>query len=126
MLNLTINDLKLLEKFPKYSQDGKGEEAEVVLKIFNPAGRGSWYILEAEKMYDGKDYLCFGYVESPLCADFNEYGYFLLSELMKADVPQYLKDGDYEVFLGFASLEVDRSFASGTKMKKVFEEINKH
>ena len=126
MLNLKVEDLELLEKYPPKSQDGLGGEAEVLLKIFNPVGRGSWYILEAEKMYDGKDYLCFGYVESPLTKDFNEYGYFLLSELMKVDVPQYLKDGDYEVFLGYAGLEIDRGFQSGTKMKEVFEEINKH
>ena len=125
MLNLNTNDLKLLEKYPKYSQDGLGENAEVVLKIFNPAGRGSWYILEAEKMYDGKDYLCFGYVISPMNPLYDEYGYFTLKELMEVNVPVYVSDGEYLNLMGHTSLEVDRSFKSGTKLGEVLKKVQK-
>ena len=35
--------------FPLYSQDGKGLDAEIVVKYFNPAGAGTWLITEGEK-----------------------------------------------------------------------------
>ena len=38
-----------LKSFPFYSQDGKGDDAIVVMKFFNPYGLGTWYVLEAEK-----------------------------------------------------------------------------
>ena len=50
-----------LKSFPFYSQDGKGDDAIVVMKFFNPYGLGTWYVLEAEKQENG-DYLFFGYV----------------------------------------------------------------
>lgn len=75
-----------LGEYPFYSQDGKGEEAEVVVKFFNPYGLGSWYVLEAEKQADG-DYLFFGYVESPIDPLFDEYGYFSLRELENLKIP---------------------------------------
>ena len=49
----TLNELK---KHPLYSQDGKGDNAIAYAKIFNPYGRGYWYITE----YDGDDTF-FGY-----------------------------------------------------------------
>ena len=45
-----------LKSFPFYSQDGKGDDAIVVMKFFNPYGLGTWYVLEAEKQENG-DYL---------------------------------------------------------------------
>ena len=67
---------KKFEKFPMYSQDGKGEEAEVVVKYFNPYGLGTWLITEGEKQEDG-DWLFFGY-----CHIFDwEWGDVLLSQL---------------------------------------------
>ena len=42
------------EKYPLYSQDGKGDDAIVICKFFNPYGAESWYVLEAgEKQEDG-------------------------------------------------------------------------
>jgi hypothetical protein len=72
---------KKLAKYPIYSQDGKGEEAEVIVKYFNPYGRGTWLITEAEKLEDG-DYLLYGY-----CHIFEwEWGEVLLSEIENATV----------------------------------------
>ena len=67
---------KKFKKFPLYSQDGKGDEAEVVVKYFNPYGAGTWLITEGEKQEDG-DWLFFGY-----CHIFDwEWGNVLLSQL---------------------------------------------
>ena len=67
---------KKFEKFPLYSQDGMGEEAEVVVKYFNPYGRGTWLITEGEKQENG-DWLFFGY-----CHIYDwEWGDVLLSQL---------------------------------------------
>ena len=57
-------------QFPIGSQDGKGLDATVFVKFFNPYGAGTWLITEAEKQEDG-DYLLFGY-----CHIFEwEFGY---------------------------------------------------
>lgn len=67
---------KKFEKFPMLSQDGLGEEAEVVVKYFNPYGRGTWLITEGEKRDDG-DWMLYGY-----CHIFDwEWGDVLLSQL---------------------------------------------
>jgi len=64
------------KKYPLYSQDGKGKDAEIVVKYFNPYGRGTWLITEGEQQEDG-DWLFFGY-----CHIFCwEWGYVSLSEL---------------------------------------------
>ena len=69
---------KRLEKFPLYSQDGKGDEAIIAVKYFNPFGSGTWLITEGEKQEDG-DWMFFGY-----CHIFAwEWGYVRLSELEK-------------------------------------------
>ena len=68
-------------KFPLGSQDGKGLDATVFVKFFNPYGAGTWLITEAEKQEDG-DYLLFGY-----CHIFEwEFGYVLLSEILNTKV----------------------------------------
>lgn len=65
-----------LEGYPLGSQDGKGDNAEVVVKYFNPYGAGTWLITEGEQQADG-DWLLFGY-----CHIFEwEWGYVMLSEL---------------------------------------------
>jgi hypothetical protein len=120
MLEIRKTDLEKLLKYPIRSQDGKGKEAEIVLKIFNPHGRGSWYVLEAQQMPDG-DLYCFGYVESPITPLFDEYGYFTLNQLREVQVPIQIEDvgtGEIHV-LGYCSLEVDRTLEEGAKMKKV-------
>ena len=68
---------EIASKLPRlYSQDGKGMDAEVIVKYFNPRGAGTWLITEGEKQDDG-DWLLFGY-----CHIFEwEWGYVLLSEL---------------------------------------------
>ena len=64
------------KKYPLYSQDGKGKDAEIVVRYFNPYGRGTWLITEGEQQEDG-DWLFFGY-----CHIFCwEWGYVSLSEL---------------------------------------------
>lgn len=119
---LTKAETKQIEKYPRYSQDGKGKDAEITLKVFNPYGRGTWYILEAEKIGEG-DYLFFGYVESPICEDYNEYGYFTLSELSKVKVPIKIQEvGTHRVkLLGYGNLEIDKWFRKGTKLGEVLK-----
>lgn len=69
---------KRFAKFPLYSQDGKGDEAIIVVKYFNPFGGGTWLITEGEKQEDG-DWMFFGY-----CHIFEwEWGYVRLSDLEK-------------------------------------------
>lgn len=101
---------KIVEKLGKYpikSQDEKGENAEIILKFFNPYGRGTWYVLEAEVMANNpNDWLFFGYVESPLCEEFNEYGYFTFSELNELKIPLYIND----IFMGYGQIEIDKYF----------------
>lgn len=71
-----------LQKSPLYSKDGQGENAEVVVKYFNPCGAGTWLITEGEKQEDG-DWLMFG-----MCHIFEwEWGYVLLSELESVKLP---------------------------------------
>ena len=48
------------KKYPLYSQDGKGMNAKVVVKYFNPYGSGTWLITEGDKMENG-DWRFFGY-----------------------------------------------------------------
>ena len=73
---------KAFEKYPLYSQDGKGVEAEVVVKYFNPCGRGTWLITEGEKQDDG-NWMFFGYCH---ITDW-EWGYVMLSELEAVRLP---------------------------------------
>ena len=62
--------------YPIGSQEGKGKDAEIIVKYFNPYGAGTWLITEAEKQEDG-DWLLFGY-----CHIFEwEWGYVMLSEI---------------------------------------------
>lgn len=66
-----------LRRYPIYSQNGKGEEAIVIVKFFNPYGPGICLVTEGEKREDG-DWLFFGCVQ---LLDGFEWGYFKLSEL---------------------------------------------
>ena len=47
---------KKFEKYPLYSQEGKCDDAEVVVAYFNPCGAGTWLITEGEKQDDGIGY----------------------------------------------------------------------
>ena len=76
MLLMTKELEKKFGKYPIGSQDGKGLDAEVVVKYFCPAGSGTWLITEGERQENG-DWLLFGY-----CHIFEwEWGYVTLSEL---------------------------------------------
>ena len=81
---VTKEIIKKFDKNPIYSKDGQGMDAEVIVKFFNPYGRGTWLITEAEKQENG-DYLLFGYMH--IC-DW-EWGYVTLSELENLRVNVY-------------------------------------
>jgi len=64
-----------------YAQDGKGEDATVYVKFFNPMGSGTWLATE----YDPEQRLFFGWAEIiPGCG---ELGYFSLDELESVKLP---------------------------------------
>ena len=69
---------KTMARFPLYSQDGKGNDAKVLFKVFNPYGGQSWYVLEAGDVQDDGDRELFA-----LCTNGGdyEYGYLMLSDL---------------------------------------------
>lgn len=71
---------KKLENTPFYSTDGNTIK-EVLVKFFNPAGIGTWYVFEAEK--HGDDWEFFGLVDLYE----KELGYFTLSELESIRLP---------------------------------------
>lgn len=64
---------------PLYAQDGKGEDATVYAKLFNPAGSGTWFLLEWDGAEEAFSF-CTG-------LDFDEYGYISLSELASVQGP---------------------------------------
>lgn len=97
---------RLFEKYPLYSQEGN-MSAKVLLKVFNPYGRGTWYVTEANKTADG-DYECFGLVNIFEA----ELGYFMLSELLNMRV---------KVFGMPMPLERDTHFV-GKTLKEAYEE----
>lgn len=66
-----------LEKHPIGSQDGKGGDAEVLVKFFYPYGAGTWLVTEAERTEDG-DWMLYGAAE--IGYGF-EWGYTMLSDL---------------------------------------------
>ena len=74
---------KLL-KSPLHSKEGQSDNAEVVVKYFNPSGAGTWLITEGEEQESG-DWLLFG-----MCHIFEwEWGYIMLSELQNTRVPPF-------------------------------------
>lgn len=89
-----------LRKYPLYSQDGKGKDAEVVVKFFLPHTAWAWYILEAQPIdideaiakdmgiEAGKSWEFFGITIND-STPHGEYGYMTLAELqrIKIDVP---------------------------------------
>lgn len=68
--------------------DGKGDpqDRKPLVKWFDPCGRGTWYAIEGQRQEDG-DWLFFGYVQSPITPDYDEFGYFTLGELSSVDGP---------------------------------------
>lgn len=81
-----------LERYPLYSQDGKGRKAKIVCKFYLPGTAWTWYVLEGSrteideaaandaKIKAGPTWQLFGIT----CNEHDphgEYGYFLLAEL---------------------------------------------
>lgn len=85
-MKLLTKELKeIFKKYPLYSQDGKGGDAVVIAKFFNPCGVGDWFITEGDEMDNG-DWELFGYCH--LGDDDNaELGYVLLSQLEEIKLP---------------------------------------
>lgn len=69
---------RLMGRYPLYSQDGKGDDAKVLFKVFNPYGGQSWYILEAGNPEENGDRQLFALFTN---AGESEYGYLMLSDL---------------------------------------------
>lgn len=63
-------------RFAKIGSQENNPDPIVVVKFFNPCGRGTWWATE----YDPIDKIFFGYVS--IFGDYNdEWGYFSLDEL---------------------------------------------
>ena len=77
---------KISNKIPNlYEQEGKGEDAMVYVKFFLPGTRWTWYATE----FNTKD-IFFGWVKSGISPDFDELGYFSLSELKEVNIERDL------------------------------------
>ncbi len=87
----------LEERFAQVgSQDGKGKNAIVIAKYFNPTGAGNWFATE----YDPINKIFFGFVS--IFGDWNdEWGSFSLDEL--------------ESFHGRMGLGIERDLHCGEK-----------
>jgi hypothetical protein len=70
---------------PLYSQDNVSDPVAVI-KLFDPCGRCTFYILEAGRQPDG-DLLLFGFCVSALGPDCDELGYASLRELQSVRRP---------------------------------------
>lgn len=71
-----------MDHYPLYSQEGKGNDAVVICKFFNPYGGQSWYVLEAGSVWNGDREL---FVLSTYGGE-SEYGYMMLSDFLKTKV----------------------------------------
>ena len=74
---------RMMDRYPLYSQDGKGDSAKVLFKVFNPYGSGSWYILEAGAKQEDGDRELYGWT---VLDGWPEYGYLMLSDLTETKV----------------------------------------
>lgn len=73
---------EIAEKIPPLYGQEKVKDPVVYLKLFNPVGRGTWYITE----WDGEDTF-FGYCDpfgDPSCA---ELGYVSKAEMESIELP---------------------------------------
>jgi hypothetical protein len=70
---------------PLYSQENVVDPVAVI-KLFDPCGRYTFYVLEARRESDG-DLLLFGFCRSALGPDCDELGYASLRELESARRP---------------------------------------
>ncbi len=82
-------------QFPIGSQEGLGDNAKVLVKLFFPAGRYTFFVTEGEPQ--GDDFLLFGYCVSALGEDCDEWGYASLSELRSVRVRGLSMERDLDV-----------------------------
>ncbi len=89
MMLITKEVEKAAKTYPLGSQDGKGEDAVAWLKFFNPVGRYTFYVTEAaQEEYDhGPDWTFYGWCESNLGPDCDEWGYNTLGEIQSVKLP---------------------------------------
>lgn len=106
---------KLFSKYPPMSQSEE-ENPLAIAKYFISSGRGTWYVLEAEKMGED-DYHFFGYVKSPMDPLFDEYGSFTLKELESIKIPIQIGD----ILIGNIEIERDLYFEP-TRMSEIIGE----
>lgn len=80
---LTKEILKALPNL--YENENKSpENIRVPLKLFDPCGRGTWYITELDPNPDN-GLLAFGFCVSPLGPDCDELGYVSIQELSEVE-----------------------------------------
>ncbi len=94
---------KKLSRHPFGSQESKGLDAEVIVKYFYPYGRGTWLIIEGEKLENG-DWQMLGYFHIYEW----EWGYVWLSDLEDIQAPR---------FFGYGGIERDRHIGSHPKVR---------
>lgn len=91
---ITKEIIKLFEKYPIASQDGKRGDATVIVKFFYPAGAATWLITEGNLIKDENgnvsDIEMFGFC-CPMGVEYGELGYVMLSDLEKVEVIPGLK-----------------------------------
>jgi len=77
---------ELIEKIPKlYETEEQSEDKKMcIVKLFNPTGAGTWYIIE----YDEEKRIAFGLVD---LGYYPELGYFSIEELENLKLPFGLK-----------------------------------
>lgn len=92
---LTAEIIRKLEKHPFGSQEGKLDEAEVLVKFFG-GGAATWLVTEGEQQEEG-DWLFFG---KATLGDEWEWGYFTLSELEKMKFPPFGLGVERDMYLG--------------------------
>ena len=87
-MKLLTKEIEEMFRASKRDEETPAHERKVLCKFFDPTGRLTLYVLEAEEgEYEDengkpyKDWCLFGYMVSPLGPDCDEFGYSMLSEL---------------------------------------------
>lgn len=70
---------EVLRTLPKLYATERQNVKRVHLTVYKAYTRWQWYVVEGQKC--GDDWELFGYVQSGLGEDCNEWGYFMLSDM---------------------------------------------
>ena len=70
------------ENVSSNSESGFSDDAQVIVKFFNPTGSGTWWVMDGEEVGEG-DWEFFGVVSLLE----TEWGYFTLSQLESIELP---------------------------------------